>query len=129
MINSYDDLWPKEFKIEDQRTPLIILREQATLLGPKTNNIVEAKVQSSSSSSGLLQVLFDLVAPALNNYRIRLFTVFHPIEIFPLLIRVEKPTKEIRIEGMDDFVVAVREILSGEETIKIIKALILQSTS
>ncbi len=41
-----NDLWPNDFKIDDIKAPVTLLREQASLLGQKTQNIVEAQVRS-----------------------------------------------------------------------------------
>lgn len=38
------DLWPADIGEPNIRTPVSILREQASLLGEKTNNIVEGQV-------------------------------------------------------------------------------------
>ena len=40
------DLWPNELSAVDQRSPLTILKEQASLLGEKTQNIVIAALEN-----------------------------------------------------------------------------------
>ena len=76
MENSTDDLWPEEIDIEKLPsiiTPISILKEQASLLGQKTKNIVEAEVKSTDAGNSQISVTFNLVAPALNKYRYQLF--------------------------------------------------------
>jgi len=41
------DLWPNELSTVDQRSPLTILKEQASLLGEKTQNIVIAVLEDA----------------------------------------------------------------------------------
>ena len=47
------DLWPNELSTVDQRSPLTILKEQASLLGEKTQNIVIAVLEYYPSRRGL----------------------------------------------------------------------------
>src|SRR5208337_586176 len=81
------DLWPKELSTVDQRSPLTILKEQASLLGEKTQNIVIAVLENCDmfENYDLLMALtmrdypfkyvFMLTCPALSNYRFRLFSI------------------------------------------------------
>jgi len=70
------------------RTPAVILKEQAGLLGQMTHNIVRAEVKTFKSETGdMLVYAFALVAPALDNYTVYLFQVYHkPTELYPLKI-------------------------------------------
>jgi hypothetical protein len=49
MTDNGIDLWPTDLldQVDTIRTPLAILREQAELLGKKSNNLVEAKVKTN----------------------------------------------------------------------------------
>lgn len=82
------DLWPSDIAARRVKSPVGILREQASLLGKKTNNIVQAEVQLLNSSTDELGSAFFIVAPALNNYRYRLLTVWHEIDLYPVQIFV-----------------------------------------
>ena len=57
------DLWG-EIEATQIRTPLVILREQAALLGAKTQNLVEASVNTFVSEGSFYHSL-DLVVPSL----------------------------------------------------------------
>lgn len=50
MAASERSLWPQDLftAVKTQRTPLALLREQATLLGEQTKNLVEAKVTTDT---------------------------------------------------------------------------------
>jgi hypothetical protein len=71
---------------------------------------------------------FYLVAPLLEDYRYRLFTVEQPKpeQIYPLLIR-DSPVGEVKVNSEDSFVDSLRKIFTNEKTQKIIEALIVQS--
>ena len=45
-VSKMIDLWPKDLRTTTMTTPVTILREQASLLGVKTRNIVRAEVRS-----------------------------------------------------------------------------------
>ncbi len=80
------NLWPV---IEQTitRTPVIILREQASYLGQQTSNIILGDVKSEQSADYGLLHYFYLIAPALGNYRYLLMRVAHQtVEIYPLSV-------------------------------------------
>lgn len=120
------DLWPQDIVAAvDFRTPLSILKEQASLLGQKTQNLVEGVVTSVTNSNDTFQHMFYLAAPALSNYRYRLFTVTHEIDLYPLTIVSETGQRGARSE--EEFVEQLRAIFSHDQTKKVIGALIAQS--
>lgn len=107
-------LWPDDlFRPEtDIPSPVAILREQGSILGDMTRNVIEVEVKRIDPPMRLLdstdifailsEVLekaqleredrylyyaFYLVAPLLGNYRYRLFTIAHSIiRLYPLVI-------------------------------------------
>ena len=98
------DLWPEDIgPIPESKGPVIILREQASLLGKKTNNLVEAEVVQLEPSRpeppivavqiepSMFETRFNyaflIVAPPLNNYRYKLFTISHGIDAYPVTIK------------------------------------------
>ncbi|MFY7999542.1 MAG: hypothetical protein ACOVSW_13170 [Candidatus Kapaibacteriota bacterium] len=77
MIEQSRNLWPT---IEQTitRTPLSILREQATYLGQQTHNIILGDVKSQQvSGTYTIAHYFYIVAPALGNYRYLLLHITH----------------------------------------------------
>ena len=48
MVNSMNDLWAEDIGVTTVKTPVAILKEQASLLGNKTQNLVIGEVLSSS---------------------------------------------------------------------------------
>jgi len=79
MRKSPNSLWPEDLVMTaDPRSPKSILEEQAAALAPLTHNKVIATVVASSQSTWVT-LDFVLVAPALNNYRYKLFKVRHKL--------------------------------------------------
>ncbi len=88
------DLWPKDIGTTEVTPPVTLLKEQATLLGEKTKNLVVGKVVRldnwSYAQPGHFAYDFYFVAPALGNYRYKLLTVSYPPEFYPLYIDVDE---------------------------------------
>ena len=119
------DLWGEIDTEGPSSTPLSILREQASLLGQKTGNVIEAKVETLTISNTFVHKLL-LVAPALNNYTFELLKIIQPIQLYP----VSTPaSKDLRLDDEESFVKWLREQLSSDETHRIITNLLSQSRS
>lgn len=82
------DLWPPELKVAPVKSPVAILREQAALLKSKTDGEIEADVELGESKTQGFIYHFYLIAPTLNNYRFRLFSVVHDVSLYPVRIYV-----------------------------------------
>ncbi|MFN0166527.1 MAG: hypothetical protein ACKV22_08850 [Bryobacteraceae bacterium] len=120
-METQSDFWG-EIQQSDVRPPVAILREQAALLGAKTNNLIEARVDTSPDINELGETTesfhysFNLVVPALEFYRYCLFTIRHGIGLYP--VKVEYPYKELKTE--EEFRDWLRQRLSSSETKRII---------
>lgn len=128
------DLWPDVLPKTTLRTPLSVLREQAALLGPKTQNIVTANVTAGRNESGELISVFQLVAPALGGYKLAVFamkhgvTALYPVEISSPIISRSGPTPGIwKIRNEDELLSTLREIFAHPKMIQAIQSLIAQS--
>ena len=120
------DLWGDLTTSAQVRTPLAILREQASLLGKKTQNLVEASVQTSILPGQRFVHSFNLVVPALSNYSYSLFVVKHGIELYP--VSVEDPEVP-PLETEQAFMNWLRYILSSDKTKRLIGNLLAQARS
>lgn len=146
------DLWPEFDRIDRIRTPVSILVEQASLLGEKTNNVVQGKVVSSTTKSSTFLHRFRIVSPSLEGYSYNLFSVQHEIEIYPAEFRLGTDlADELEQEGFidpetlgsvevrrimgtkykvfneDEFINFLRIILSSKRTTVIVTAILSQS--
>lgn len=120
------DLWPSDIGVATLVTPVSILREQAALLGEKTGNLVQAEVKTSSNGPSVIHS-FILIAPAMNGYRYRLLSAVHNVEVYPLNITFEPTSASRSVKTEQEFTEYLRELLSSEKTINIVKSLIAQS--
>ena len=149
MSETRPDLWPDDIDVTSIVPPLVILREQAALLGERTKGLVRGEVESTEEpKEGFEEYLEDalppksrvvhvhtlyLVAPALDNYKYSLLSVRHDFQPYPcealflpapegtVLDRFGNPN---RIEGRDVFVHWLGLALSHNRTTRLIHALI-----
>jgi hypothetical protein len=128
MATSQRDLWPADISVlPELRTPVTILREQASILGEKTNNIVEAEVRSQGDKNSQFIHSFFLLAPALDNYRYQLFTATHKVELYPITINFFQT--QFQASNEEKLIEILTKIFADEKTKKVIQALIAQSRS
>jgi hypothetical protein len=134
------DLWPADLSSsKDLRSPLRVLKEQATALGRKTSGLVEGKTETLLGQPEWAEVQglpggeksvhsFYLVAPVIN-YRRRLLQVAHsPIEFYPLALRADLENAYThQVYGEAEFAARLRDLFGDPQTIRIIQALISQS--
>lgn len=126
MVATENDLWPKDINgLPALRTPVSILREQASLLGDKTDHLVEADVVARPSQNNRFAHSFQLIAPALNQYRYSLFEVTHGIELYPLSISFNNTGYQVNKEP--EFLEKLKMIFAHDQTKKVIQALVAQS--
>ncbi len=141
MQNNNLDLWPESFVVEFKiNPPLMILREQASLLEKKTGGLVKAVVQKGEnaiaeaaisalmrkSTNGLITYSFWLLAPELGNYMYLLFSIEQPVEMYPLRI-VDSPLEDMEITSEDDLLAKLKLIFASGEAQRVIGAMIAQS--
>ncbi len=126
MSTALRDLWPDAFDVRDLLTPVTILKQQAALLGPKTNNLVEAEVTSSADGPRFIHKLV-LVAPALDSYRYQLITISHTIELYPVNVVYHARNSGSVARDQEELVEQLGSKLSDEKTTSLIRALIAQS--
>ncbi len=131
------DLWPKTFGESTVKAPVFFLKQQAALLGAKTQNVVVAEVTQGGSSAPAFRYQFLLVAPALSMYKFELFAITYGLDLYPVTFMLESrllrelyPSDKItslRVENQDEFLGVLEVILRAERTKTAIQALIVQS--
>ncbi|MCI0690587.1 hypothetical protein L0337_01120 [candidate division KSB1 bacterium] len=132
-------LWPKDIGEQLQViAPVSILRRHASLLGSKTNNLVEAKVVDFERELGDLYEFnygFYITAPTLNRYSYKLFTISHNIDLYPVIIDVDAELKreidpeneiykKIEANSEDEMLQVLKKIFNSHKTKKIIGSLL-----
>jgi hypothetical protein len=149
------DLWPEDIAVpSDAKAPISILREQASLLGEKTNNVIEAEVRRTNLEDARIEGSpfrygFFLVAPALGKYRYKLFSIEHGPELYPVIIIVEpdiaremrekkliapkNPLSDapvgIRVTTEESFLRFLKAIFGASKTRKLIQGIQAQASS
>jgi hypothetical protein len=120
------DLWPSRFVAATGGSPIGILRDQAALLGTKTDNVVQATVKSSATRDDEVEHRFYLLAPALDNYRYLLFTVRYRVDK-PFPLKLQEDVKWQTIKSEERLLAALADIFKSERTSQVIASLIEQS--
>ena len=117
-----DDLWPSNIADSNLVTPVSILKEQATLLGEKTKELVKGEVVTHTTGNLFIHS-FNLVAPTLS-YRYELFQVTHHVNFYPLTIRHLNNTIQAKSEA--EFKDKLKEIFSALHTLNTIHSILAQ---
>ena len=119
------NLWP-EFVVEKVRSPKTILKEQAGYLMKMTKNILSADVETTQErSTGQIIHNFYVVAPAMDNYRYRVFNVSHDVIYYPLSVMYRG--RFIAVTNEEEFLSVLSEIFKDGDTARIISSLLAQS--
>ena len=103
MSEARRDFWPDVVDVTAIITPLVLLREQASLLGERTKGLVRGEIESSERPVDGFEPYVDqalsaetrvadshtlfLVAPALDNYQYALLSVEHDFQPYPCRAR------------------------------------------
>lgn len=130
-------LWPDDIPQDDLKSPAAILKEQASLLGPKTKNLVLADVKREEAPAYLdqyFQYSFTFVAPTLSGYRYKLFAIRYPIGFYPLTftdvddqivkeVFSDSRGSEARVDSESDFLNKLEMILKSKKVTQIITTL------
>jgi hypothetical protein len=138
-----DSLWPKDFGILPVTPPVVILRQQATLLKQMTNNVLEGIVYSDEGDYGNVLHSFYVKAPALDGYRYRLLGLSHNVsKPYPVQIIYDASSgfdfkagqmswrqaqQNSDIEDEVKLRDRLRDIFNSEDTLQLIRSLIAQS--
>ena len=129
-----NDLWPDFAPAEGELPPITILKEQASVLGLKLKNLIEADVETGTSDyQRFLRHTLVLIAPVLDFYRYKLLEVEHSAtELYPVTIKASSgdpanPLSNSTAENQEEFKAALKDIFGSAETKRVIENLLAQS--
>ncbi len=89
MAGTIPVLWSDDISV-DVLSPVAILRAQARPLAEKTKGLLRADIESITSDTGRVKHQFDLIAPALGNFRRRVLTATHQKDlVYPVIVEAE----------------------------------------
>ncbi len=120
-----DDLWPANIADSKLTTPVTILKEQATLLGEKTRQLVKGEVVTQTTGN-LFVHYFYIVAPTLD-YKYELFTLSHGISFYPAVLKYLNNTLQALTE--DSLKDRLKEILTSQQTVTVVQSILAQVRS
>jgi hypothetical protein len=132
------DLWPAEFQVAPL-TPLRVLQLQRELLSQKTGGRLRAEIATANKGSpvrtpdewtGPEEVhKFEIVAPALNDYRHQLLVCVHQRDFaYPCLV-ISDPdpdTDGVEASTQEEFLQLVKKVLSSKSTRALIESLLVR---
>ena len=123
-----NDMWG-DFQVEAIRTPVQILREQASALGPKTRNLVVAEVDTSIRRSYSYQDKafvhrLTLVVTSLDDYRYLLLSLSHDIELYPVHVEFLADDFKVDVTSEEKLNEVLQKVLSAPKTKNIISSLL-----
>ncbi len=120
-----DDFWPSNIADSRMTTPVIILKEQAALLGDKTRNLVQGEVLTQAVGNMFVHH-FYVSAPTLN-YKYELFEISHGISFYPLNVRCAGQSNPVPDE--EQFKERLKAIFSSEHTLNVVHSILAQVRS
>ena len=120
-----DDLWGELPEPPEIETPFDIFREQASLLGQKTNGKLIGEVVRAADEHESISLSFCVTAPSLNHYRYAVLQAYHSLtDIYPVtLLASEIQTK---CGSPEDLRSALQTILRSKRVPNTIRGLLLQ---
>jgi hypothetical protein len=104
------DLWPNDLGTVTTKSPVSILKEQASLLGARTKNLVKGAVAGAHNSlvggfPNTFCYAFGIVGPALDNYTYRLFTIGYDENLYPVhFLLDDSVARELGVKREDGLV-------------------------
>lgn len=119
-----EDLWPRDFGTSNVTPPITILKQQATVLGQRMQNILQGEVSSEQVDDDTIYYNFYIVSSALGNYRYKLFWVSQHIDA---LYPVWMSGSEQPIEDEAALRTALMDIFGAEKTRKVVQSLMASS--
>jgi hypothetical protein len=137
------NLWGDFREIENEKTPIHILKEQADLLSKMTNRVLTARITRDFSYQEYVKKMrnkgeeisydskstLDIVAPSINDYSVTILELlyntsnvdFYPVEVNDLISHKEYSN----IVDEEDFIASLGKILSSSGVQKVINSLLI----
>lgn len=117
-----EDLWGPDFPEEhEDSAPVLLLEEQARILGRKTGGRVEGEVRQSAEGATAWISLYARV-PALGGYLFKLVSFAHPVDAgpFPLKAFSALDGREQEITDMGHYKEWLHSVLSSERVRQVV---------
>jgi hypothetical protein len=139
------DLWPEDLGPTSAEAPAVLLNEQAACLEQRTNKVIVVRIEPSYLPRGAVMAKygtdedlfmhdFYLVVPLLDNYHYNLFTIFHGLEFYPVIINADDAIKKeltgnilnFTADNQAEFLDLLKRIFSSGRALSIINSILAQ---
>ncbi len=123
-----ENLWGELPAVGDLRTPLSILREQATLLSNMTERLLEGSVRVLRETPDEITAELSITAPALGGYKVAVLRISHKVAIYPVTVTdlINGDTFQ-GLANEDVYLDHLKTILTDPKIKSVISSLLLQS--
>ena len=130
------DLLPNKYSKAKLKAPMTILKQQASLVGKKTNHKVVASVERAAipvRNDDALRYHFLFSTPARPIYHYHHFSIEHDVDLYPVFFYLDEDTQEdveskigkwygiLTAKSEEELELVLREVLRADETQRIIK--------
>ena len=123
-------LWGNIENAKTLRTPTLILKEQASLLGKLTSGVLEGDVRRTRhSSTNEFLISLYIVSSALDSYRLKVLEVRHDIGLYPAEVYDELNERNYIAIGEPEFLSVLERILSSDKIRGAVSILISESNA
>jgi hypothetical protein len=109
------------------RTPVTILKEQASVLSALTKGILHGDIEVHTAQVNQFYIKMYIVAPAIGDYYFNVLDVSHGIDLYPATVIQLDPRKETECQSEDELTAALGSILGSERIGRVIRSLVAQS--
>jgi hypothetical protein len=133
---SNDDLWGDIPEADTTTAPVTLLRQQASVLGSKTANVLEGvvsrararRIRRIAQGEETVELRFYIRCTALDNYTFHVLTLKHPLlTIFPVSIHDEVAERDHVCQSEDELRDALHRIFTSQQLRGVISALLRES--
>ncbi len=115
--------------IDNLRTPLSILKEQAAALTDDTRGLLVGDVKTDEDLDGYLDLTLIIRVPSLNNYSYSVLTYTQPITLFPGTMRSNAFATSRTVKSEEEFMFNLKEALQSPAITMAVKGLLAQAAS
>ncbi|MBA4067574.1 MAG: hypothetical protein C0501_28475 [Isosphaera sp.] len=126
MSPTIPDLWPTDFGTSPQPSPASVLRQQAYLLGQRTQNVVVGEVESKPKKDRFVHT-FYLSAPLLD-FRRAVLHAEHGVEFYPAELAVYDEggshLANTSVPDADRFMSELRGHLASDRVVRLVRSLV-----
>ena len=120
-------LWGDLSELALERTPFLILQEQADLLQGATNEILAGRVRREMTGRTVEAPLY-VVAPALQHYHVEILEISYDASIvYPVQVRASLSGETLDVSSEDHLKEVLGEILTSDQVRTILANLISES--